>query len=105
MRKIYTNEALINDFLKGIMGEAGMLNLDPAVEEQMMDDLKARLQERIFAVVLQNLSEDQITQLRELDENKADAETIEKFIQSNLKNAPEVFSNVMLSFREDYLGV
>lgn len=101
----FSNEAFINDFLNTMLKDAGMTDLDPEVEAQMMDDLRSRLQERFFATVVKNLSEEQLNELIKLDSKKASESEIEQFIGKNISNPSEVFAQAMMNFRADYLGV
>lgn len=96
---------VVDDFLNLLLEEAGMDGIAPEVRTQMHTDLKKRLNERFFATAISALPESKVTELRELTERGASGDDIEKFIDSNIPNAQEIFSAAMLSFRNDYLGL
>jgi hypothetical protein len=100
-----SSEQVVNDFLNKMLTDAGMDTTSPEVREQMMNDLKNRLEERFFATILSNLSEEKVTELRELTEKGADQDKMGQFITGNIPNADELFAQSMLSFRDTYLGV
>lgn len=94
----------VNDFLGALLDEAGM-DMSVEVRQQMLKDLHARLQDRFFGQVVISLSDSDLTQFRKMSESGASQEEMEKFIQSHVPNAPEVFASAMASFRNDYLGL
>lgn len=100
-----TSAQLMDDFVRSLLEESGMDDVSPEVKEQMSLSLKARLNDRLFATVLMNLPEDKVTKLREMTESGEAGEGLQKFIDTNLPNASELFSQAMLGFRNDYLGL
>jgi len=95
----------IDDFLSGIIKDAGMDNVSPDVKGQMLKDLRARLEDRLFGAVVMNLSDDDLTAFRKLTDKGASQEEVERFIDSRIPDAKEVFAQAMLAFRNDYLGI
>ena len=96
---------VVNDFLNLLLDEGGMDTVSPEVREQMFNDLHIRLNGKIFAAILSRLDDNQVTEFRNLSENKASGEEIEKFIDSNIPDAQDFFAQVFLNFRNDYLGL
>jgi hypothetical protein len=95
---------VIQDFLKSLLTEAGMDDLTPDVRAQMMQDLEARLQDRFFGALLTQLTDEELTQFRELQEKGEPQEKLEQFISDHLANPTEFLAGVMEQFRNDYLG-
>lgn len=82
-----------------------MDKLAAPVQEQMLSDLYARLEDWLFGQIIDALSDDDLTQFRELMENKASQEQLEEFLEKKIPNAKEIFSKAMLDFRKSYLGL
>jgi len=100
-----TSAQYIEDFLKGLLEEAGMDTASPEVYAQMLTDLRARLNDRLFSTIIMNLNEGKLTEFREMAEKGADGETLQKFIDDNVSDAQNLFAQAMLNFRKDYLGL
>jgi len=96
---------VVDDFLNLLLDEGGMNTVSVEVRAQMLNDLRARLNERLFATAVSNLSDEKVTELRELSEKNASAEELETFIDKNIDNAQEIFAGAFITFRNDYLGV
>jgi len=71
----------------------------------MLSDLRLRLNQKIFAAILSQLDDEKVTQFRKLVEEKLSGEEVEKFIDTNVPNAQDFFSQVFMNFRNDYLGL
>jgi|SRR3989344_4979771 len=100
-----SSQQVVDDFLNKVLTDAGMDNVSPEVRSQMFNDLKNRLEDRFLATILANLNEDQITSFREITESGGNQEKMNDFISANLTNAPELFAQAMMSFRDTYLGI
>ena len=98
-----SSEQLVTDFLNQILDDAGMTDLPPEVRQQMLVDLRARLEDRFLATIISVLKEDQLTQFRELTEQGAE-DKVAEFINTNIPNSQELFAQAMVTFKEQYLG-
>ena len=96
---------VLEDFLNLLLDEGGMDTVAPEVRSQMHADLQKRLNERFFATMISVLPEAKVTELRELSATDTTGEAMEKFIQENIPQAQEIFSEAMITFRKDYLGL
>lgn len=105
MNPSLTSAQYIEDFLQQLLTEAGMDTVSAEVKAQMLTDLRARLQDRLFGTIVINLTDGKLTQFRELSENEGSQEDLEKFVDENVPNASEVFAQAMMTFRKDYLGL
>ena len=95
----------VDDFLSTLLDEGGMESVSPEVRAQMLTDLRKRLNERLFATIIVNLSDEKVTEFRELTDRTPADENFEKFIDENISNAQEVFAAAFMTFRNDYLGL
>lgn len=100
-----TSSQVIEDFLQKLLEEAGMDTTSPEVKEQMLKDLRLRLNDRLFGTVIMNLIDEKLTEFRQMTEKEVSTEELQKFIDTNIPNAQEVFSQAMMAFRKDYLGL
>ena len=102
----FTTAQYIQDFLNGILKDAGMDKVDAEVKQQMMEDLKNRLEDRLFGSIIINLKEEDLTKFRKLvDGKETNQKQVEEFINIHIPNSTEVFAQAMVTFRNDYLGV
>ena len=105
MNPSLTSAQYIEDFLQQLLVEAGMDSVSAEVKAQMLTDLRARLQDRLFGTIVMNLTDGKLTEFRELAEKEGAQEELEKFVDANVPNAAEVFAQAMMTFRKDYLGL
>lgn len=80
---------VVDNFLNLLLDEGGMTTMSPEVREQMLNDLRLRLNEKIFALILSRLDDAKVTEFRKLVEEKSSGEAIEKFIDSNIPDAQD----------------
>lgn len=105
MNPSLTSAQYVEDFLQTLLAEAGMDTVSAEVKEQMLTDLRARLQDRLFGTIVMNLTDGKLTEFRELVDGGGSPEDLEKFVDQNVPNAAEVFAQAMMKFRSDYLGL
>jgi len=94
----------IRAFLQKLLKDAGQTDLGPELEEQMVQDLNSRLEDRLILSAMDNLSPEHQDELGKMAEDKASAKDLEAFVKTNVTNWEEVFSNALNEFRETYLG-
>lgn len=95
---------VIQDFLQSLLTDAGMDDLTPDVKAQMLQDLEARLQDRFFGALVTQLTDEELTQFRELQEKETPPAQLEQYISDHLPNSADFFVQIMNQFRSDYLG-
>ncbi len=105
MLPVFSTTQYVQDFLKAMMVDAGLDTLPANVQDQMLSDLYARLEDWMFGHVLSVLNDEQLTEYRELLESKASQEKLEEFLNKHVPNAADVFAAAMLDFRKSYLGL
>lgn len=102
--QINFNQA-IEDFLNALLDEAGMGEVSAEVRAQMFKDLSARLNDRLFATVVMSLNDSDLTKFRQMAEGGANGDELQKFIDSHIPNAADLFASAMMEFRANYLGL
>lgn len=97
----------ITTYLRQILIDAGQTGLDPAIEDQMLIDLQARLEDRLILTAMQQLEPKKQMELTQMADSIKDTgvrkATVEKFLKDNIKNYNEVFTNALLDFRNLYV--
>ena len=79
-------------------------SLEQEVLEQIKGDLMTRVEERINAVIINNLSEEKLEEFnKKLDENISDQE-MQEFCSKNIPNLPQLIASELIVFRDTYLG-
>lgn len=91
-------------FLERMLEEGGMVDLEPGVKQQMLDDLGLRLQNAIFVALLERLPENDLPAFNTLVEEKAPQEQIQQFLTARIPNLEEVTAQAMLDFRRLYVS-
>lgn len=79
-------------------------NLEKEVVDQIKSDLLERAEDRVNAVIINNLSTEKLEEFNKmLDENKSDEE-VQKFCSENIPNLPELIATELISFKQTYLS-
>ena len=94
----------IRTYLKQLLADAGQTDLGAALENQMIEDLNSRLEDRLILVAMENLPQDKQEELTTMAENKESSKNMEEFVKGNIANWEEVFAKSLQDFRETYLG-
>lgn len=94
----------IRNFLKKLLEEAGQKDLTPALEEEMINDLNARLEDRLILTAMQHLDQDGQNELGRMAEKKEDPAKIQAFLQNKIPDFNTVFASALEEFRQTYLG-
>jgi ATP phosphoribosyltransferase len=93
----------IQDFVKELIKSKNLENLDAEVVEQMEADLTKRLEDRINAMIMQNIQESDLEEFNNVLDQKEESKTLE-FIQSKIPNLEEKTAAILLEFKNIYLG-
>ncbi len=94
----------IRAYLKKLLDDAGQTDLTPELEEQMIQDLNTRLEDRLIMTAMENLPAEKQDELGKMAEDKASSKDIEEFVRMHVPNWEEVFSAALVDFRDTYLG-
>jgi|GEM_PF-5045028 len=101
----FSSAQLFEDFLSQLLTDAGMDTVSPEVREEMLSDLRSRLENRLLGTIVMNLPEEELNTFNKMLDNGAGDEQVAKFIDDKVPNSTELFAAAMVSFRNDYLGI
>jgi len=93
----------IRTFLKQLMADAGQTGLPAEVEEQLLEDLNQRLEQRLVLAAMDAMTVEKQLELQKMVEKKTDNEKLSEFIKANLPDADAVFKKAFQEFRDLYL--
>jgi hypothetical protein len=94
----------IRKFLKDLLKDAGQKDLGDKLEEQMINDLNTRLEDRLILTAIDNLTQEQQNEFGRMAENKEDPGKLQAYLQKNIPDYNNVFARALEGFRETYLG-
>lgn len=94
----------IRQFLKQMLIDAGQTGIGEALEEQLIEDLNTRLENRLILVAMQNLPQEKQKELEDISINqgKKEADT-ESFLKKNIPEYEKIFTGAMVEFRDLYV--
>jgi uncharacterized protein YdeI (YjbR/CyaY-like superfamily) len=98
----------IKEFIKQILIDAGQTDLPKDVEEQMIEDLNTRLEDRLILSAMEALEPKKQMELEkisgEIKDASARAKTIEKFLTTNISDYQGVFARALMDFKNLYVS-
>lgn len=103
MTNTFVEPAEVTVFLERVLADGGMANVEPEVREQMLKDLRSRLENKLFATLVMKLPENDLPAFNALVERKAPQEQIQEFLKTKIPNLDEVLAEAMLEFRRLYV--
>lgn len=95
--------AEVTAFLERLLDDGGMRELEPDVRAQMLEDLRLRFQNKLFAAVVMKLPERELPALDELITAKTPAPQIQEFLRTRIENLDQVMADAMIEFRKLYV--
>lgn len=99
-----TNPA-VSEFIDRLIAEKNFPDLTPEVKEELRWDLSERLDDFIAAKVIATLSDENVAKFETmLKEGRSEGE-IQTFVTENIPNFTDFLTQVLLEFKEVYLGV
>lgn len=79
-------------------------DLEKEVIDQIKSDLLSRVEDRVNAVIISNLSEEKLGEFNKLlDDNTSDPE-MQKFCASNIPNLAQLIASELIVFKQSYLS-
>lgn len=94
----------IHQYLKQLLVDAGQTDLGTELEEVMIQDLAARLEDRLILAAVEKLPQEKQEELANLASDKNNAKEVMDFLQTNIPDYDEVFAQALIDFREVYLS-
>ncbi|MFZ2189026.1 MAG: DUF5663 domain-containing protein [Candidatus Moraniibacteriota bacterium] len=93
----------IEQFVSQLVAEKKFENLLPEVLSQIQEDLYLRVEDRINAVILNNLPEENADEFDALLD-AGDPEAISTYCHEKIGNMDQLIAGELLAFRNTYLG-
>lgn len=103
MATTFVEPAEVTAFLERMLDDGGMKDLQAEVREQMLADLRSRLQNALFATVVMKLPENDLPSFNALVERNAPSTQIQEFLRQRIANMDDVMAGAMLEFRKQYV--
>lgn len=94
----------IKTFLEGLLQDAGMLNLDESMHQEMINELYARLDNFIASTIIDNLPAESVEEFIQMNEQKKPQAEIEQYLRDKMPNSEDTMSKAFMDFRDLYLG-
>lgn len=99
-----TTDEMIASFIDKLVIEAEMdKNLEEETVAGLKKDLQERLENRIKAMILSQVSADKLDEFEKLIDS-ADEVATQKFCNENITNFPELIAAEFLNFRNRYIA-
>lgn len=96
----------LDDFIDTLLKEKGITDIDPEVESELKEEMKARLLNQINEAAVMELSEEKAAELARLvDDPDFTGEKMTEFIQNSGVDLTTIAASTMLKFRTFYLGL
>ncbi len=93
----------VRKFLKQLLKDAGQTGLPAAVEEQLLEDLNVRLEQKLILASMDSLPAKKQAELEKMAEKPEKPEKLMEFLRSNIKDIDKVFVKALQEFRDLYL--
>jgi len=78
--------------------------LEKEVLDEIKKDLLVRAEERIDAVMISNLSEEQLDEFNKLIDKNVDPKEMQDFCSKSIPDLPQIIASELLVFRDTYLA-
>ena len=79
-------------------------SLEKEVVEEIKKDLSTRVEERINAVIVNNLSEEKLGEFNDMLDKNANDKEMQDFCLKNIADLPQLIASELIVFRDTYLG-
>lgn len=98
-----TNTNQVDTFLEELLRNAGLDMTLPQVKEEMMKDLRVKLDTALIVGALEQLTEEQLNEFNsKVAEGMGDNEKLE-YLRAKIPNIEEIYKDVMLDFYNSYV--
>lgn len=79
-------------------------DLEPEVMAQIKSDLIARVEDRINAVIINNMPEDKLEEFNKMLEGEVKDEDMQAFCSNNIPDLAELIASELILFKQTYLS-
>ena len=94
----------LDKFVDELLAAQGINQLEPEVRDQLVQDLTARLNDRLEAAMVAELPEEKLPELEIILDKPAAAEELQKFFAENITDLPADLARELAAFRQSYLN-
>ncbi len=94
----------VEEAAEQIFNEKGLHIADAQVRIEFISDITAQINDRINAMIIALLSEEQAIALEHLNSSHAEASAIRAFLDKHVSDLPSLISNAILAVRNEYLA-
>jgi len=94
----------INTFIKKLVEEKQIKNIDEETRAQIESDLYDRIEDRINVAILENLPAEKLDEFNDLLDS-GNLEEIQKYCHDNINDFEEMIARELISFRNIYLNI
>lgn len=94
----------IRSFLEGMLLEANLYTNDAAMNEGIVAELFIRFTTYLNSRVLDFIPEEKLADLEKLITSDTSAEAIDAFIAKHIPNYEDVYTKILVEFKEKMLG-
>jgi hypothetical protein len=98
-----TDSESITAFLDQLINDGGLGEVEPQTRQQMITDLRTRLQNSLFTRLITKLPESDLPAFDTMLEQKAKDEDVQNFLRERIPNIDEHIAQAMLDFRKGYV--
>jgi hypothetical protein len=88
----------IEDFVAKLLEEKGFDKQESEVVTEMKKDLEKRVEERIHAIIIANLSEEKLEEFTKLLEQNAPDEEVQNFCATNIPGLDQLIASELIVF-------
>jgi hypothetical protein len=79
-------------------------DLEKEVLDQIREDLLSKVEDRVNAVIINNLKEDKLEEFNKMLDSNISDEEMQKFLSGNIDNLPELIASELIVFEQTYLS-
>lgn len=79
-------------------------DLEKEVIDQIKTDLLSRIEDRVNAVIISNLSEEKLEEFTKLLDSNISDEEMQKFCSENIPNLTQLIATELIVFKQTYLS-
>lgn len=79
-------------------------DLEKEVVDQIKSDLLSRVEDRVNAVIISNLSEDKLEEFNKILDSDISDEEMQKFCADNIPDLPQLLASELIVFKQTYLS-
>lgn len=92
-------------FINHILDQKGLVNIQPAVRNQLVNDLEVRLMDQINRALVDAIPSSKLTDFEKIASSGADDSKVQSFFVENNIDTQSITTDTMVQFKNKYLGI